>query len=486
MTLTRRLLSGTFQIALSTGITRLFAIAALPVLTTLLTPQAYGVAALAGTAISLVAVLALAGIDMSYARAYLSTIPPNGEQVERFCWRFTVMMTLPAAVLAGIAWLIFSKRAVELNSDLAILITLAIALTTLNSMSHTRARLNGRYRALSVALVLSGLITTAASIGIAALWRRDATAIILSLILGYVISVLILGTPSPEFLLKPSGLRSGEGIDVLKIGIAGVITAPMFWLLSSSDRWFLQHYRGTETVGIYAVGYSVGFVGMMVNSALSTVWLPEATREYEHDPILAQTTLGRLISRLFALMAITWLAVAGAGSDAVRWLANERFHAAAEVVPYVAGGIFFYGAAHLAMFGLLLAKQSKWAAAWWLVGGVICTILNFTLVPRFGSMGAAVTQTISFACICLGILLSSQSKYRMKVDWIRLGVTIAIILGAGYFMIPSWHQLPVQSLLLKFPFGVAVSAMVVWVIAPDWFLRAIGTVRRARKGTWRE
>ena len=188
---------------------------------------------------------------------------------------------------------------------------------------------------------------------------------------------------------------------MIKIGLAGVVTAPMYWLLSSSDRWFLQHYHGAEAVGVYSIGYSVAIVGMMVNTAVMAVWLPEAAREYEEDPARAQVTLGRLMSRLAAAMAVIWLAVAAAGGDIVRWLANERFHAAADYVPYIAGGVFFYGVLRLANTGLLLAKQLNWAALWWLAGGVVCALLNLALVPRFGGVGAAITQCVSFAFIAL-------------------------------------------------------------------------------------
>src|SRR4029077_14474305 len=103
-------------------------------------------------------------------------------------------------------------------------------------------------------------------------------------------------------------------------------TAPMYWMLSSSDRWFLQYYHGAVAVGVYAIGYRVAIVGMMVNGAVISVWLPEASREYEQDQERAKYTLGRLMSRLLAAMALIWLTAAAAGGDIVRWLADERFH----------------------------------------------------------------------------------------------------------------------------------------------------------------
>lgn len=478
MTFTRRLVSGTTQLTLSNGVVRLLSIVTMPILTTLLTPQAYGVASLVGTAISLVSVLALAGIDMAYSRTYHSAQPPSGSIVEHFSWRFAILMALPASAFAAVAWWIISRDSIELNHGMAILLALGIVVSVGNTMAQTRARLAGRYRAMARTIIAGGIIGPLVSIAIAAWWRQDAMALLLPMLLGYLLSIFLLGVPPMGTLLKPTVLTRDEGAALVKIGLAGIITAPMYWLLSSSDRWFLQHYHGAETVGVYSIGYSVAIMGMIVNSAIMSVWLPEAAREYEQDPERARITLGRLMSRLVAAMALIWLMVAAAGGDIIRWLANERFHAAADVVPYISGGVFFYGVLHLANTGLLLAKKLKWAAAWWLVGGLICVLLNMALVPKLGAIGAAVTQSISFAFISIGILMSSQAMLRIYLDWRRLALALTIVVAAGISMASPWHESAQLSLLLKMPIGIAVAAFVAWLMAADWCAKGVQYLRR--------
>jgi len=48
-----------------------------------------------------------------------------------------------------------------------------------------------------------------------------------------------------------------------------------------------------------------------------SVWLPEASREFERDQEQAKAILGRLVARLLTTMAISWLIVAAAGGDIV-------------------------------------------------------------------------------------------------------------------------------------------------------------------------
>jgi O-antigen/teichoic acid export membrane protein len=478
MTFTRRLISGSSQLTLSNGIVRLLAIATTPILTSLLSPQAYGLAALVGTVIAIVPLFASAGIDMSYARAYHSADPPSGASVEIFCWRFAILGALLSAVLGAITWWLLNRYFIDEDGRLAIIVALGIVLSVTNTLAQTRARLAGRYRTMGLSIIVSGVISVAVSIGVAA-WRQDALALLVPLLLGYLIPVLLFGVPSIARLAKPSGLTRSEGAALIKIGLAGVVTSPMYWLLSSSDRWFLHHHHGAVAVGVYSIGYSVAIIGMMVNDAVISVWLPEAAQEYEQSPTRSQFTLGRLMSRLVALLALVWLAVAAAGGEIIRWLANERFHAAADYVPYIAGGVFFYGVLHLANTGLLLAKRLSWAALWWLAGGVVCGLLNLTFVPNYGGIGAAVTQTASFAFVCMGVLCTSQAKLPIHLDWPRLAIVILIVVTAGTLLAPAWHGIPHLSLLMKLPIGIAVAVIVAFVMARDWCTKGIGYLRRS-------
>jgi O-antigen/teichoic acid export membrane protein len=477
MTFTRRVVSGTSQLTLSIGAVRLLSIVTMPILTALLDPHAYGVAAMAGTIISLASVLALAGMDTSYLRAYRSTQSPSGARVEHFCWRFTISSALLTGALAALAWYFFSGDSVDPDRRLAILVAMGVVFSVVSTMAQVRALIAGRQRAMALSLFATGVIASAASIGIA-IWRQDAMALLLPMLLGYLIPVLLLGTPSIFGLTKISPLTRNEGVTLIKIGLAGIVTAPMYWLMTSSDRWFLQYYHGAASVGVYSIGYSVALIGMMVNDGVMSVWQPEAAREYEEDRARAPLTLGRLMSRLVAAMAIIWLAATAAGGDIVRWLANERFHAAANYVPFIAGGVFFYGVLRLGNTGLLLAKQMKWTAFWYFVGGLVCALLNLALVPRYGGVGAAVTQCVSFASIAVGIFATAQAKFRVHLDWSRLTATMLVVLTAGVFLAPPWHGTAPISLIMKLPIGIAASAIVAWMMAPDWCAKCADYLRR--------
>jgi hypothetical protein len=100
------------------------------------------------------------------------------------------------------------------------------------------------------------------------------------------------------------------------------------------------------------------------------------------------------------------------------------------------------------------------------------------LVPRYGGTGAAVTQCLSFAILLLGITSAAQLRFPLKLEWIRLASVTVLILLSGLLMAPSWNESAALSLLLKLPFGMTITVIASWVMAPDWCLRGVWYLQR--------
>lgn len=471
-TLATRIGSASIQLTVSNALVRLLSLISMPILTHLLPPHAYGTAAMAGTVMGLVSVIGLSGMDMSYVRAYhdASTLPP--QNVEKFAWRYVLGAGLLAALGLSLAWPVIAQ-AFLLPEYLGILVGVGSFLSLAATMSQARARLNNKYHAMSFSIMAAGFAGTAISLGVALWWRQNELPLVLSVMMGYLVLILILGSPSLADLVRPSGLGPKDRWHVLSIGLAGTVTAPVYWVMSSSDRWFLGFFEDAATVGIYSMGYSVAIVGMMVNTAVLSVWTPETTKEFHRNPEQAQAVLGRTAERLIVGFACIWLAVTAAGGDAIRLLASPSFHGAASIVPALAAAVMFHGIVHLANAIFLLKKRLRITLWFWLFGALFSVIINLLLIPLWGMRGAAIAQAASFFLVALGMITGAQWLYPLKVDWRRLAYVLAAITVAAYVMFPSWHETSYVSLFLKLPVGVLVVGVVTFLTAPD-LLRLIG------------
>ena len=485
MSLAKQVIGGTAVITVAGGAAKLLSLLTAPILTPLLGPAPYGAAALVGTVMSLAGVLALLGIDMAYARFYLQEEESQRVDVERFCWRFAAIGAIVIALIAAGGWYWLGARWLDDHRSIAVFSVVAIGLSVAVTMMKTRVRLLGNYRRIAAALFVAAVVSAAVSIALAFVWRTDVWVLLFGAIAASATTLFMLGLPSRSILLKPAHLPMKTKLAVVSLGLAGSVTAPMYWIISSSDRWFLSHYGNVAEVGVYAVAASVAMLGLMLNGSLTLTWFPEASRVYGQQGAEALPSLGRMWSRLVTGMAIVWLAVAAAGGDVLRLLAAPAFHSGAQYIPWLAGGVFFYGLASLANTALFLTAKMRFAAYTWTVGAILCVGFNFVLIPHLGALGAAMVQCVSYGLIALGVLAVSHQFLPLPIPLFQLGITLAIILSAAFVMIPEWAVHPMWSLVLKFPVGLLVAGIVFRIIAPDWYqrLRAdlfrVVTVRKA-------
>jgi len=98
-------------------------------------------------------------------------------------------------------------------------------------------------------------------------WRRDAMALVLSLVASYFVPVLVLGIPPADRSCRPR-IDARRTSPFPQDRHRGDTDRTRLLVLSSSDRWVLGHFEGPASVGIYSVGYSVAVMGMMANDVV--------------------------------------------------------------------------------------------------------------------------------------------------------------------------------------------------------------------------
>ncbi|HET9049273.1 MAG TPA: lipopolysaccharide biosynthesis protein [Chiayiivirga sp.] len=462
---TRKLASAVSWLSLGNVMTRALSFVTMPILTRFLSPESYGVAALVGTLVSLASVFAIAGIDMSYSRHAFSGRSGTVDAVEIFCWRWVLAGAALVACVAGGLWWIAGVR-LGAPRTFAGFVMAGVFFSALMTMSQTRARLQYRYLNLTWVQLVTACFAAVTSIGMAVYWRQDAWPLLAAMVLGYALPVLLLGTPPLVKLRAPSGLAARQRRSVFTTGLAGIITAPAYWALSSSDRWFLAAYQDSATVGIYSIGFTVGTVGAVVSSAITAAWLPELSRDESMQGSNLAARKSDMTHLLVAALLIVAVAVAASGGDVIRALADARFHAAAAVVPWLAAGVFFYGVMHVGNAMLVMRGKLHWAAWAWLIALLVSLGLNSWLVPRDGASGAALTQAISFFLVMVLVWKAVLRYEPLPLLWGRLLVGLVLAVLTAVAMQFPWQVDPWFSLVLKLPVGLVFAALCLVIVAP--------------------
>ncbi|MGH7288006.1 MAG: lipopolysaccharide biosynthesis protein, partial [Myxococcota bacterium] len=364
-------------------------------------------------------------------------------------WRFTAATTCALAASALIFWLLGAAGRLGVEPEVPLMVAIGLLITNTNLLVSIRCTLRGTYRLLAVAGAANAVAAAATSIGIALGIRADAWALFLGTSFGTLVGVAVARGVPRQVLMRRSGLSRAEKQRILAFGAPTALTSLMYWVLGASDRWFIALLSNQHELGVYSFAYNVGNLATLLNTAVSQAWLPEVFRSFDRDPNAARDAMADAWSRTFLVLAVAWLGVSASGGDVIRLLAAPAFHPGAEYVPWIAGGIFFYGLYLPASSGLMLRNGLRAAAGWWLAGAGLTLALNYLLIRSMGAYGAAVSATLGFALISGGVLWSSQRRLHMPLPWAKMLAVGSILLIAGLLTGRPWHPSPLVSLAWK-------------------------------------
>ncbi|MBI5648832.1 MAG: polysaccharide biosynthesis C-terminal domain-containing protein [Chloroflexi bacterium] len=182
-----------------------------------------------------------------------------------------------------------------------------------------------------------------------------------------------------------------------------------FWVVSFSDRFFVQVYTNTEEVGLYQVGSSMAGLIALATGAFQTAWVPFSMSIHKRDDanmvyasvLLSYLWLTSLISTFLALLA----------PEAIRLIATERYVGASPVVGILAFGYVMMGLGSISTLGPSIVKKTSVAGFAMIAAAGINIVLNILFVPGMGKIGAALATLMSQAVVPAYLFYHSQKLY---------------------------------------------------------------------------
>jgi O-antigen/teichoic acid export membrane protein len=212
-----------------------------------------------------------------------------------------------------------------------------------------------------------------------------------------------------------------------RFGLPLVPSALALWATNFSDRFFLVKFANVREVGLYSIGVRVASAIVLLLTAFRTAW-PAFAYSIEDDAE-ARRTYGFVLTYL--VFVASWLALAlGLLSPwIVHVLTTPAFYSASRVVaPLAFAGVAFAGYIVMAIgVGRARRTQFNWIVTG--VGAVVNVILNVTLIPPYGMMGAAIATVAAYTVMFLGMVVNAQMVYRVPYQWRRVLTAASVAVG---------------------------------------------------------
>ncbi|MEM7798001.1 MAG: polysaccharide biosynthesis C-terminal domain-containing protein, partial [Chloroflexota bacterium] len=249
------------------------------------------------------------------------------------------------------------------------------------------------------------LLSISLSFAFIAIFDLREEGVLIGITLGTLIPALI---DLPQWLrqVSPKQLSWDTSRHLLFYGMPLMVTFLMKFIVTTSDRFLIEYFRGSRSVGLYVVGYD------LTDQTLSMLFLvvnlagyPLVVRALEEDGIgSAIGQLRQYAILLFGLTLPSCVGLALLAEPLTGLMVGSRFQEmTVTIIPFIAFAAFLAG---IKAFYFDLAFQLGLRTGlqiWPVVAGALLNIgLNIWWIPTIGLMGA-VYATVAAVAVSLAI-----------------------------------------------------------------------------------
>jgi O-antigen/teichoic acid export membrane protein len=207
-------------------------------------------------------------------------------------------------------------------------------------------------------------------------------------------------------------------------GLAGFV-------LHQGDRFFVQHLVGPGELGLYGLSYKLGTIANTVLlEAFGMIWFPFVFGLKRAEEVELVTR--RVMTYFALLMAFASLALCLFARETVAVMADADFADAYRAMPPIIAGYYAWAVYQVASTVFYLEQRTALLSFHVLAAAGVNLAANFTLVPRYGAMGAAWATCLTFVVLATSVWIHAERLRPMRFELPR--VLGPALLGFGLYV----------------------------------------------------
>ena len=225
----------------------------------------------------------------------------------------------------------------------------------------------------------------------------------------------------------------------LRFGLQSSIGGILFYLVDYSDRIMINRILSTDEVGIYSLGYKLGFIiNIILVIPFSQAWAP-IKMEFINDNRQNEFT-SNIISYYFLIGILLIFISTLFGSNFFDLVfVNRDFEGYLKIFPVIMSSIFLYGTINMTNIGLYKEVKLKYQNIVMLLALIINILINILFLNKYGILIAAYSTLVTYALIAFAVTIISNKFLFIKIE--KLRVISLLIVMISFLLINSFTEI---------------------------------------------
>ncbi len=238
--------------------------------------------------------------------------------------------------------------------------------------------------------------------------------------------------------IDKKAINKVELYEMLKYSAPNAPNMLSWWVNNVSSRYIINIFCGAQIAGLYAAASRIPALINVLSSIFQQAWQYSSAREYEdsnRDKFYSDVFQG--YSAFILIAATTVLMILPV---VVKFILLGDFYNAWIYIPLLL--ISATLGCYSTFFGTfyLVVKRNTVSMVSTIVGAIINLIICFLLVPPIGVYGALVGSVISYAVITVIRIVTTRKYVSIKINYINLVTSITMLLIQAITMTVNYEQ----------------------------------------------
>jgi O-antigen/teichoic acid export membrane protein len=244
------------------------------------------------------------------------------------------------------------------------------------------------------------------------------------------------------------------------------------------DRYTLNAFRGLDEVGVYGMGARVATLVNLFLAGFQGAWMPRVLGSFRQAQAPQQFAT---VFRYYLAGTMTLLVLLSVfGREIITVLAAPPFREGFVVIPLLVLATVLASVANYFSYGIQIGERSNLRLLLNVGALAICIALNLLLVPRYGAIGAALANALSFIALAIAAIGISQRLYEVPYRWAPVALSIAIAFLVSEVTVMMRPNIGIQTTLVKLVVVGATLAAVGRLLGVRPITSAMGAIMTLR------
>lgn len=431
---------------LSGVITRMIGIFLIPIYTRLFVPADYGIINLVNTTFFLIGLLMVCALDNSASRWFFDSTDTEDHKKTFGSWIwFQLTLSAVAAVIIILCSPLLVNIFFKTNGKPIYFILPAITLVTniLPVVISNWYRVQRRAVATVTFSFAQSIVTIGLTILFVIVLRWHITGVFAALTISSAIFSLV-AIQQMNGWLAIKYFNKKRLLVMLKFALPFIPAALAYWLVNSTDSYFLAYFKDNAQVGLFGIGASIASGIGLFTGAFQQAWGPfafsimndeNAKKVYANVFLLYGYIMG-LLAALLMLFAPEILMV----------LTSPAYYDAAWVGGILSYNLVLIGFTYIASIGISIAKKPAPYGIAMLFATVLTIILDILLIPKFGKEGSAIATVAAQLLVPCYLFYKGNKIYPIAYRYAEVAIVMllmaAVVVGVRFI---SFENLTMQA-----------------------------------------